>query len=104
MINGDPSDWYEARWPLPRPSAVRNVSQWQDAQGRLYAPLSDDDVIKLGLSNKKQWWWAASPPRRQLDDLEAGNCLRLTNGTRRRVIDVGVSQQRMRKVCVIAIK
>ena len=104
MINDNPSGWYEARWPLPRPSSVRDVSRWQDTEGRMYAPLSDSDVTKLSLSSKQTWWWAASPSRGQLDDLEAGTRLRLTDGSRRRVVDVGVSQQRFRKVCVVAIK
>ena len=104
MIKSNPSDWYEYRWPLPRPSSVRDVSRWEDTQGRRYAPMSDSDVTKLGLSHKKHWWWAASPSRKQLNDLETGNCLRLTDGTKRRIVDVGVSQQRMRKVCIVAVK
>ena len=103
MLKTHPATWYEARWPYPRPSVIRNKSQWEDAQGRSYVAVDKRDMTHLGLQTYLQWYWCALPASENVVPLEVGDMIESSRG-RYFVRDVSLDAMPRRKVMIVAIK
>jgi hypothetical protein len=105
MINTNPATWYDARWPYPRPSVIRQNCQWVDYSGRCYIAVSGDDAGHLGLNRFMQWYWCALPASKSKDvgPLEVGDKIKSDRGTHS-VRDVSLDVMPRRSVMIVAIK
>jgi hypothetical protein len=99
MIRQDPETWNQARWPYPRPSAIRKLATWEDSEGRKYAPVSDTDRAVLEYSGSGALWWVADPPHKLVDNLDIGHRV-----GQFRVMNVVVDAAYKKKVAIVALE
>ena len=99
MIRQDPETWNQARWPYPRPSAIRKLATWKDSEGRAYAPVSETDKAVLEYSGISSLWWVAGPLHHLVDDLDIGDRV-----GQFRVMDVVVDAAYKKKVAIVALE
>ena len=104
MINTRASSWQEARWPYPRPGAIRRDCIGRDAQGRCYMPVSAADRAALGARRHRNWYWCALPATSDtpVAPLEVGDRPRV-GGAPHRVRDVLINVLPRRKIQVVAM-
>ena len=100
--------WRTSRWPLPKPSLVRQNAKLQDVQGRSYVRMSKENAVELGIHAQSSWWWYALPvPSKRMEGwgqpLSTGERVRFTSGHARRVRAIGWDIERNRAVGVISM-
>ena len=81
LINRQPVNWYQVRWPYPKASYVRQNSDCVDRQGRSYMRMSEDDIEHEELHGRTNahWYWVAHPYRKQVPILNNGDMVCIHN-------------------------
>jgi len=108
VINTTPHNWYENKWPFPRPGVFARMRDMVDTAGRSYMRVSSEDAAYLDMkpSSNSTLYWVALPRSATLDDqIDVGDRLREASTPNVfRVVDLPLPWMPRRKIAIVSLR
>ena len=108
VINTTPHNWYENKWPFPRPNVIARMRDMVDTAGRSYMRVSFEDAAYLDMkpSSNSSLYWVALPRSATVDNqIDVGDSLREASTVNVfRVVNLHLPWIPRRKIAIVSLR
>jgi len=108
IINKTPHNWYENKWPFPRPGVFARMRDMVDTAGRSYMRVSPEDAAYLDMKapDNSNLYWVSLPRSATEDDLiDVGDRLREASTPNLfRVVNIHLPWMPRRRIAIVSLR